>query len=39
VRVNGDLDAVRAQAAAEPFDHKLLPTLKRDPRTGEYRPG
>jgi hypothetical protein len=39
VRVNGDLDAVRAQAAAEPFDRKHLPTLKRDPRTGEYRPG
>jgi len=36
-RVNTDLDRVRA--AAEPVDHNTLPTLKRDPRTGEYRPG
>jgi hypothetical protein len=34
-----DADAVRAQASAEPFDRKSLPTLRRDPRTGEYRPG
>jgi hypothetical protein len=39
VRVNSHLDTVRAQAAAEPFDRKSLPTLRRDPRTGEYRPG
>jgi hypothetical protein len=39
VRVNSDLDAVRAQASVEPFDREKLPTLKRDPRTGEYRPG
>jgi hypothetical protein len=39
VRVNSDLDAVRAQASVEPIDRKQLPTLKRDPRTGEYRPG
>jgi hypothetical protein len=39
VRVNNDLDVVRAQASVEPFDRERLPTLKRDPRTGEYRPG
>jgi hypothetical protein len=39
VRVNSDLDTVRAQASVEPFDRNQLPTLKRDPRTGEYRPG
>jgi hypothetical protein len=40
VRVNSDLDAVRAQASSvEPLDRRQLPTLKRDPRTGEYRPG
>ena len=39
VRVNSDLDALRAQASVEPIDRKQLPTLKRDPRTGEYRPG
>jgi len=36
-RVNADLEAVRARA--EPVDRKTLPTLKADPRTGEYRPG
>ena len=38
-RVNGDLDALRARARAEPVDRNALPTLKADPRTGEYRPG
>jgi hypothetical protein len=38
-RVNSDLEAVRAQAAVEPIDRRNLPTLRRDPRTGEYRPG
>jgi hypothetical protein len=38
-RVNIDLEAVRAQAAVEPVDRRNLPTLRRDPRTGEYRPG
>ena len=38
VRVNSELDAVRAQASVEPIDRRKLPTLKRDPRTGEYRP-
>jgi hypothetical protein len=36
-RVNAELDTVRARA--EPVDRKTLPTLKADPRTGEYRPG
>jgi len=36
-RINAELDAVRARA--EPVDRKTLPTLKADPRTGEYRPG
>jgi hypothetical protein len=38
-RVNDELDAVRAQAAVEPVDRSALPQLRRDPRTGEYRPG
>jgi hypothetical protein len=38
-RVNADLDSVRAQAPAEPVDPTALPKLKRDPNTGEYRPG
>jgi hypothetical protein len=36
-RVNSELDTVRARA--EPIDRKTMPTLKADPRTGEYRPG
>jgi len=36
-RVNAELDALRARA--EPIDRNALPTLKADPRTGEYRPG
>jgi hypothetical protein len=38
-RVNAELDGIRATAAAEPVDRNRLPTLRRDPRTGEYRPG
>ncbi len=34
-RVNSELDEMRAAA---PIDRATLPTLKRDPRTGEYRP-
>jgi len=37
-RVNAELDNIRGTAAAEPVDLGALPTLKRDPRTGEYRP-
>jgi hypothetical protein len=38
-RVNAELDNIRAAAAAEPVDRASLPNLKRDPATGEYRPG
>jgi hypothetical protein len=38
-RVNTELDAVRAKMPGEPVDRDALPTLKRDPQTGEYRPG
>ncbi len=38
-RVNTELDGVRARAQVDLADRKSLPTLKRDPRTGEYRPG
>jgi len=38
-RVNADLDQVRDHAAVEPIDRDALPTLKRDPQSGEYRPG
>ncbi len=34
-RVNAELDNIRGTAAAEPVNRG---TLKRDPRTGEYRP-
>jgi hypothetical protein len=37
-RVNADLDDVRAASAVEPIDRAALPTLKRDPVSGEYRP-
>jgi hypothetical protein len=37
-RVNSELDDVRARAV-EPLDRNALPTLKPDPKTGEYRPG
>ncbi|HTV36777.1 MAG TPA: hypothetical protein VMF12_10135 [Xanthobacteraceae bacterium] len=38
-RVNHELDDIRAKASVEPVDRNALPTLRRDPRTGEYRPG
>jgi hypothetical protein len=38
-RVNSELDNVRARTAVEPVDRNTLPKLKRDPDTGEYRPG
>ena len=31
--------ATTLRARAEPIDRKTIPTLKADPRTGEYRPG
>ena len=36
-RANADLDAVRGNPA-DPVDRETLPTLKRDPQSGEYRP-
>ena len=38
-RVNADLDDVRTTSAVEPIDRGTLPTLTRDPASGEYRPG
>jgi hypothetical protein len=38
-RVNSELDEMRAKASVEPMDRDALPKLKRDPKTGEYRPG
>jgi len=38
-RVNNELNNVRAQAAVDPVDRNALPKLKRDPESGEYRPG
>ena len=38
-RVNAELDDIRRSSAPEPVDRGALPTLKRDPATGEYRPG
>lgn len=38
-RVNAELDTVRAKASVDPVDREALPKLKRDPDTGEYRPG
>jgi hypothetical protein len=36
-RVNTELDTVRGNPA-DPVDRETLPTLKRDPQSGEYRP-
>jgi hypothetical protein len=38
-RVNAKLDNFRSDPTIDPIDRESLPTLKRDPRTGEYRPG
>jgi hypothetical protein len=38
-RVNAELDDVRGTPSAQPTDRDSLPTLKRDPHSGEYRPG
>jgi len=37
-RVNAELNQVREPAPVE-VDRDRLPTLRRDPQTGEYRPG
>ncbi len=36
-RVNAELDNVRG-SPVDPVDRDTLPTLKRDPQSGEYRP-
>jgi hypothetical protein len=36
-RINEELDRVRAAAAADPVVPEGLPTLRRDPQTGEWR--
>jgi hypothetical protein len=38
-RVTSELDGVRAQPGLDPLDRKEMPKLKRDPVSGEYRPG
>jgi hypothetical protein len=37
-RVNVELDSIRGVPPADPIDRNALPTLRRDPATGEYRP-
>jgi hypothetical protein len=37
-RVNAELDDIRSVSPEPAADRGSLPTLKRDPRTGEYRP-
>ena len=36
-RVNDELDRVRAAPAMDPAARDRLPTLRRDPKTGEWR--
>jgi hypothetical protein len=36
-RINAELARVRATPDPEPLAREALPTLRRDPRTGEYR--
>ena len=38
-RVNSELDSVRERAPVDSVDRNALPKLKRDPQSGEYRPG
>ncbi len=38
-RVNGELDGLHARGTPDQVDRNTLPKLKRDPATGEYRPG
>ena len=38
-RINSELDRVREVPPGERGEREALPTLKRDPQTGEYRPG
>ena len=36
-RINEEIDRVKAQPAVDPMARQALPTLRRDPRTGDYR--
>jgi hypothetical protein len=36
-RVNEELDRVRAMPAMDPVTRKRMPTLRRDPKTGQWR--
>jgi hypothetical protein len=36
-RINAELDEARAARVAETADRERLPTLRRDPGSGEYR--
>ena len=38
-RANAGLEAGGGRPTVEPVDRNALPTLRRDPTTGEYRPG
>jgi hypothetical protein len=39
VRVNQELEEIRRARVSEPADPTEIPTLRRDPNTGAYRPG
>ena len=39
LRVNRELDEARRVRVAEPARSHEIPTLRRDPNTGAYRPG
>jgi hypothetical protein len=36
-RINAELDRVQTAPAVDPVARRSLPTLRRDPRTGEWR--
>lgn len=36
-RINAELDRVKAGSAIDPVVRQELPTLRRDPRTGDWR--
>jgi hypothetical protein len=36
-RINEELDRVKAASAVDPAERQALPTLRRDPRTGDWR--
>ena len=36
-RINDELDRLKAASVPEPVARDALPTLRRDPRTGEWR--